>query len=204
MTYLKQKKPDLFITNILILINVLIIGSGAFMVPLWSDFVLKIGGNIQSAGQAVFVFYIVGGVLMCGVGRIEHHYQNDEWFMCFSQLIVFLSYLCYFFVRHIWQLYLVEIGLGIGGAFQTPVISSIYQRYFTQHQSALFWAVWNGFYNIAMGVGAFCGAFLVSHYGYRLMFSVLTTTAFVCLVVTLLLMMKITNLRFTELWKLKS
>lgn len=203
MPYFKQTKQNLFITNMLILINVMIIANGAFMTPLWSDFVLKIGGNIQTAGQAVLIFSMVIGIFTWVTGRIEHHYQNDEWFMCFSALIVFLSYLGYFFVHHPWQLYLVEIGLGIGGAFQSPVICALYQRHFTQDQSSYFWAIWNGCYNIGIGIGAMLGAFLVAHYSYTIMFVILAATSFVCFVLNILLMMKIKRVGFTTIWRLK-
>lgn len=203
MTYFKQNKNNLFITNTLILLNVLIIAAGAFMTPLWSDFVLKIGGNIQTAGQAVLIFSMAVGIFMCFAGYIQHHCQNDEWFMCFSALVVFIAYMGYFFVHHPWQLYLVEIALGLGGALQSPVICAIYQRYFTQQQSSLFWAIWNGFYQIAVGIGALIGAFLVAHFNYTVMFGVLTAAAGLSLVITVLLMMKIKQTSFFKLWILK-
>lgn len=196
MAYLQQPRDKLTITNVLILINSLIIMAGAFMTPLWSNFVLQIGGNLQTAGIAIAIFSIVIGGFMCLAGKIEHHYQHDEWFMISSQCVVLLSYIGYFFVHHPWQLYLVEMGLGIGGAFQSPAICAIYQRYFTQKQSALFWAVWNGFYNIAMGSGALLAAVLVSYFNYKTMFAVLTGVAALCLFVTIGLMMKIQGKNF--------
>lgn len=204
MPYFKQSKSNLFITNILILINVIIIADGAFMTPLWSDFVLRIGGDIQTAGQAVLIFSMVIGIFMWVAGIIEHHYQNDEWFMCFSALIIFIAYLGYFFVHHPWQLYLVEIALGIGGAFQSPVICALYQRYFTQEQSSFFWAIWNGFYNIGMGIGAMLAAFLVAHYSYHLMFTVLSITAGINLLINIWLMMRIKKVGMFKIWKLKN
>lgn len=203
MPYFKQSKNHLFITNILILINVIIIADGAFMTPLWSDFVLRIGGDIQTAGEAVLVFSMAIGIFMWVAGVIEHYYQNDEWFMCFSALIVFIAYLGYFFVHHPWQLYLVEIALGIGGAFQSPVICALYQRYFTQEQSSFFWAIWNGFYNIGMGIGAMLAAFLVAHYSYNLMFTVLGATAGINLLINIWLMMRIKKVGIFAVWKLK-
>ena len=204
MTYFKQPKAHLFITNALIAINVMIIASAAFMTPLWSDFVLKIGGDLQTAGIAVSIFSVVIGVFMCIAGKIEHHYQNDEWFMCFSQLIVFLSYTAYLFVHHPWQLYLVQVGLGIGGAFQTPVICAIYQRYFTQKESAMFWAIWNGFFNIAIGSGALISSVLVAHFDYTIMFKSLSALAGICLIANIILMMHIRKASFFEVLTLKS
>ncbi len=204
MPYFQQNKNNLFITNILILINVIIIADGAFMTPLWSDFVLKIGGNIQTAGQAVLIFSMAIGIFTWIAGWIEHHYQNDEWFMCFSALWIFIAYLGYFFVHTPSQLYLVEIALGIGGAFQSPAICALYQRYFTQQQSSLFWAIWNGFYNIGMGIGAMLAAFLVAHFNYTLMFTVLSITAGLNLLINIFLMMKIKNIGFFGVWKIKT
>ncbi len=202
MSYLKQPRAQLFITNALIAINVMIIASAAFMTPLWSNFVLQIGGNLQTAGIAVSIFSVVIGVFMCIAGRIEHHYQNDEWFMCFSQLIVFLSYTAYLWVHHPWQLYLVQVGLGIGGAFQTPVICAIYQRYFSQKESALFWSIWNGFFNIAIGAGALISSLLVAHFNYLIMFRSLSALAGICLLANILLMMHIRQVGLFEVLRL--
>jgi predicted MFS family arabinose efflux permease len=203
MSYFKQSKHNLFITNALIAINVMIIASGGFMTPLWSNFVLNIGGDLQTAGIAVSIFSVVIGVFMCIAGWIENRYQNDEWFMCFSQLIVFLSYSAYLWVQHPWQLYLVQVGLGIGGAFQTPVICAIYQRYFTQKESTLFWAIWNGFFNIALGAGALVSSLLVAHFNYRTMFISLSSLAGICLISNILLMMHIRKASLTEILILK-
>ena len=203
MAHFKKTKKNLFIINALIFINILIIADGGFMTPLWSNFVISIGGNLETAGQAVLVFSMAIGVFMWVAGTIEHRCQNDEWFMCFSSLIVFLSYLGYFFVHHPWQLYLVQIGLGIGGAFQTPVICAIYQRHFKQKDSSLYWAIWNGFFNIALGIGAVSSAFLVSHFSYQVMFSTLAGTAGTVMVLTTLLMMHMRKASLIQIWTLK-
>ena len=203
MTYLTQPKANLKITNGLILINMLIIAAGSFMTPLWSNFVLKIGGNLQTAGIAICIFSIVIGVFTWVAGKIEHYYQNDEWFMCSSQFLVFISYLGYFFVHRPWQLYLVEIGLGLGGAFQSPVICAIYQRYFSQKQSAFFWAVWNGSYNIAIGAGALLSSILVAHFSYTVMFTILSIIAGLCLLTNIVYMMKIRQSGLIEVLTLR-
>jgi predicted MFS family arabinose efflux permease len=204
MSYFKQSRANLFVTNALIAINVMIIASGGFMTPLWSNFVLKIGGDLQTAGIAVSIFSVVIGVFMCIAGWIEHRYQNDEWFMCFSQLIVFGSYTAYLFVQHPWQLYLVQVGLGIGGAFQTPVICAIYQRYFSQKESTLFWAIWNGFFNIALGAGALVSSLLVAHFNYQIMFKSLSALAGICLLANIALMMHIRKVGLLEILSLRA
>lgn len=199
MPYLKQKKPILFITNMLIFINVLIIMASAFMMPLWSSFVTEIGGDLETAGLAICLFSMMVGLLMCLAGKIEHYYQNDEWFMWSSQLIVTLSYTGYLWVAHPWQLYLLQVALALGISFQTPVICAIYQRYFKQEQSALFWAVWNGFFYVATGLGALISATLVKHFNYKLMFFCLSILSTACLIITFYLMMHIKKVGFFEL-----
>ena len=140
---------------------------------------------------------------MCIAGKIEHYYQNDEWFMWASQLVVTISYSGYLFVHHPWQLYLVQVGLALGISFQTPVICALYQRYFTQEQSALFWAVWNGFFYLATGLGALISSILVKHFDYHVMFTALTYFSILCLIVTIGLMMHIKKVSFWKLLILK-
>lgn len=170
----------------LIVINVFIIVSANFLVPLWGDFVQHIGGDIRVAGNAICVFSIVIGVLTCFAAKLESMVKKDEWFLVASSVWMTLSFAGYFFVHHPWQLYLVQISLGLAGSFQCPAIYSLYHRYLPINQSAFHWGIWNGFYNIAYGTGALLGAYILHRFSFNAVFSVMLTISFAGLATTII------------------
>lgn len=176
-----MNRTQRFFCSSYILINFLIIVSGGFMMPLWSDFVKHIGGDVRTAGKAVLLFSMVIGVMTCIAGNIESRLNKDRFFMVASQAVMCLGYFGYFFVKHPYQLYMVQIILGVGGAFQSPVLCSLYQKSIPQDKTSHYWGIWNGLYQVAMGIGAILGAYIVHHTGYTDMFVAMFSVSVACL-----------------------
>jgi len=174
----------------LIIINVVVIIAGGFLTPLWAGFVEKIGGNIITAGNAICIFSIVIGLLTCVAAKIENDYHKDEFFLVFSQVFMAIGYLGYFWVHHPWQLYLVEIWLGLGGAIQAPALYSLYQQYMPKDKGTLNWGIWNGFYNIAMGIGALISAYIANYFGFTGVFFVLFLVALLGVILSIIVAKK--------------
>ncbi len=175
-------RKNIFWLRGLILVNLLVIIAAGFMMPLWSNFVQHIGGDLRTAGNAIAIFSVVIGLVTCIAGHIESRLQKDALFLVLSQLVLCLGYLGYFFVAHPWQLYLVQVILGVGGAFQSPVLCALYHQHIPSHQSAHYWGIWNGFYQIAIGIGALFGAYVAHHFGFYWMFVGLEIVSLLCLV----------------------
>ena len=173
------------------IVNILIITAAGFMMPLWGDFVQRIGGDVRTAGNAICIFSIVIGLLTILAGRIEDKYNKNEFFVVFAQFIMMLAYAGYFFVVHPWQLYLIQFVLGLAGAFQAPAIYSLYHRYIPATKNSSYWGAWAGFYNISIGIGALFAAYIVHHFGFNTMFTLLFCIAFVGFVVSLVVMSQI-------------
>lgn len=170
-----------FLVRFYIVLNTVIILNGAFMTPLWSNFVMQIGGDLRTAGKAVLLFSMVLGVVTCIAGNIQSRFNKDHFFMIASQCVVCLGYAGYFFVKNAMDLYIVQIVLGLGCAFQSPVLCALYQRYIPTNETNHYWGIWNGFYQIAVGVGALLGAYLVHRFGYQAMFLAMLVISLLCL-----------------------
>jgi predicted MFS family arabinose efflux permease len=176
-----MSKTHRFFIAAYIFINALIIVNAGFMMPLWSDFVKHIGGDIRTAGNAVLLFSIVIGGVTCIAGNIESRIKKDRFFMIASQAVMCVGYFGYFFVKHPYQLYMVQVVLGLGGAFQSPVLCSLYQKSIPQNKTSHYWGIWNGLYQVAMGIGALLGAYIVHHTGYFDMFGAMFAVSIACL-----------------------
>jgi len=175
----------LYFVILLNIINILIIFIAGFMMPIWGDFVQHIGGDVRTAGNAIGIFSIIIGVLTFITGKIESRFRHDISFVVITQGVMTLCIIGYLFVAHPWQLYTIQVLLGIAGAFQVPALYALYHHHMPEEGATFYWGVWNGFYNISIGIGAFISAYLVHHFGFTTMFSVLALLSSACFFLTL-------------------
>lgn len=171
----------------LIVINILAVIDMGFMMPIWSNFMHYIGGDVRTAGKAILTFSIVIGVVTCFAGHIESRHRNDALYLIASQAVMCLGYFGYLWVHSPAMLYGVQVVLGIGGAFQSPVLCALYQHYMPKDKVNLFWGVWNGFYQIAIGIGALVSAYIVHHIGFHGMFVTMFAISIGCLALSTLI-----------------
>lgn len=172
-----------FILKTFIFINFLIILAAGFMMPVWAEFVQKIHGNIQTAGNAICIFSIILGFFTWIAAKIENQIKQEKLILIISQAFFALSYLGYFWVKSPTDLYLVQICLGLSSAIQVPALFSLYEKYIPRAETTFYWGVWAGSYNIAIGIGALISAYLVHHYGFKIMFGALFSVAVLCFIV---------------------
>ena len=177
-------KP-LYFVILLNVMNILIVLITGFMMPIWGDFVAHLGGNIRTAGNAIGIFSLIIGALTFITGKIESHVKRDIDFVIITQGIMTLCIAGYLIIDHIWQLYTLQALLGIAGAFQVPALYALYHRYMPQEGTTLYWGIWNGFYNLAIGFGAWLSAYLVHHFGFNVMFTTLTALSTLCFIVSI-------------------
>lgn len=175
----------------LIVINFLIILAAGFMTPVWADFVKRIGGDVRTAGNAICIFSIVIGFCTWIAAKIENHFQKHEAVMIISQALFVLSYLGYFFVHSPYELYAVQVFLGLAGAIQVPALYAIYERYIPRGQSTFYWGVFAGTYNIALGLGALLSAYTVHRFNFTFMLFTLALCSAICLGFIIMVMRKI-------------
>jgi len=187
-------KPHYFMKP-LIAINVFIIVTSSFLMPLWAKFVMHIGGDLRTACIAICVFSIVIGIFTIIASRIEHSFRHYENFIAITSLLFTLTYCGYFFVSHPWQLYLIQVILGLCGAFQCPALFALYHFYMPKTHSGFHWGIWNGFYNISVGVGALMSAYIAYHFGFTAVFATLVGFSLVGNIYTIFAMHQMKNFR---------
>lgn len=140
--------------SLLIILNSFIIIASAFLMPLWAPFMAHIGGDVRTAGVAICIFSIIMGISTMLVAKLTQTFKLEIPFLWISALIVAISYGGYLLVSSPIELYLVQLILGLGCALQTPPLYAIYQRQMNPQESTFGWGVWNGTYNISIGVAA--------------------------------------------------
>ena len=190
-----RKKITYYLMSLLIVLNIIIIGTANFITPVWAKFVQSIGGDLRTAGNAIGIFAIILGIFTYLAGMIENKLQKNELFLVLTQGMFAIGYLGYLLIHHAWQLYLIQIWLGLAGAFQAPALYSLYQSYIPREKVTWAWGLWNASFNVAMGLGALAGSYLVSLTDFNIMFIFLSATAFSGLILAFIIRLQI--LKFT-------
>lgn len=143
-------------------------GSGLFF-PIFAVFSEKVGGDITDAGIAAAIFIFVTSILEYPIGKLLDHY-HEKFFIVgdyFLEAIVFLGYA---FVQNIWQLFLLQIILGVANAIGDPAWESLYGKSTTKKNSGSAWANSHFFIGIFNAAGILLGAYLVNIYGFSAVF----------------------------------
>ncbi|OGT31833.1 MAG: hypothetical protein A3E87_02560 [Gammaproteobacteria bacterium RIFCSPHIGHO2_12_FULL_35_23] len=174
----KTLQTTYYFMLLLILLNIVIICTANFITPVWAKFVAHIHGNLRTAGNAIGLFAIILGLFTFVAGAIENRLQKNELFLVISQGMFVTGYICFLLIHYPWQLYILQAWLGLAGAIQAPALYSLYQKYMPKHQTTMAWGLWNGCFNLAVGIGAFAGSYLVSLAGFKWMFIILSTFSF--------------------------
>lgn len=166
--------------KILLLSDGLFILAAASLGPIYAIFVEEVGGDILTAGISFAIFAFVMGILILILGRIEDTILKETELWIFAgYLILAFGFFSYSFVKFPWQLFIVQIILGIGEAIQTPAYSAVYSRHLEPKRYAFQWGAWDATRNFATAIGAVVGAVLVTLFGFKILFVIMGTLALI-------------------------
>jgi len=143
-------------------------GAGLFF-PIFAVFSTQIGGDITDAGIAAAIFILATSVLEYPVGKLLDRYHEKFFIVAdyFLEAVVFIGYI---FVQNIWQLFALQILLGIANAIGDPAWESLYGRSSPKKHSGSMWANSHLYIGIFNAIGILIGSYLVSMYGFSSVF----------------------------------
>lgn len=160
-------------------IKALLLISGLFMFafgmfgPIYAIFVEKVGGGITVASGSWAVFLGVSGILTFLAGKYESRMKETELAIMWSQYIIGIAYIMYYFTDTVLMLYLTQIVLGIGEALFWPAFHSLYGKHVDHTKSAEQWGIYDGLAYIVPAISAALGGWLVESYGFNLVFLIM-------------------------------
>lgn len=147
--------------------------------PIYAIYVQKIGGDILAAGTAWALFTIISGVGILLMGRIQDSIAKEKPMIVIGYAIDSMAFLGYYFVSNVWQLFLVQILLGIGTVVKTPAYDSFYTRYLEKGKFASQWAAREASWYIITGIAALAGALLAKFYDFKVLFLAMFLTSLI-------------------------
>lgn len=176
----KQKRKSILNSALLVLLVVSGIFTFAFNMfsPIFAIFVEKIGGSLTTASNASAIFLAVSGILTFIASKYENKMKEKELAIIWSQVILGLGYLLYFFCNGEAMLYLIQIILGIAEALYWPAFHALYAAHTDSSKSFTQWGVYDGLAYIFPSIGAALGGWLVAAYGFGSIFLVMAVLSF--------------------------
>jgi MFS family permease len=169
----------------------------AMLTPIYAIFVQDIGGDILSASGAWALFTLTSGVLILLFGRLEDKASKKgiqhQKFITLGYFIRSLAFIGYFFVTNTFQLFAVQVLLGIGFAASIPAYDSLYSKFLSKGHYATEWSAWEGMNMIVAAIGAVIGGVIANFFGFKTLFLVMFTSSLIGLVISTFLNPKISG-----------
>jgi len=139
--------------------------------PLFAVFANKIGGDMLDITWAWGVFLLVSGSLIIVVGKISNKLINRNALIFTGYLLNTFFTFSYLLIDSPWELFFVQIGLGIASALATPTWDGFYaevEEKLGEKDNA--WGLADGEKDILMGIGIFTGGIIVSLFSFDSLF----------------------------------
>jgi len=164
--------------RILLTTNGLILIAGAMIGPIYALFVEKIGGDLLDASYAFGAYALAAGITTLISGRYADKLKENELIVVFGYGIMGLAFFGYTLVSSIWSLLIVQIIIGLGEAIYSPAFDAIYSKHLDGRKSGREWGAWESINYFTIALGAITGGFLVTLFGFNVMFIVMGLLSF--------------------------
>lgn len=139
------------------------------------------GGSVAVAGLASTIYFLVKSVVQVPVARwidLRRGEKDDYWIMILGSILITLSAFAYVLVRYPWQLYLVQVLYGLGGALSYPSWLAIFTRHIDKNEEGLEWSLYYTATDLGAALTAGLGGLMAERLGFiPLFFTVGTMSA---------------------------
>lgn len=164
--------------KILLTTNALILFAAAMIGPIYALFVQEIGGDLLDASLAGGVFALAAGLTTLISGRFSDKMKENELVMVLGYLIIGIGFFLYLFVNSMWFLLVIQILIGFGEAIYSPAFDALYSKHLNKEKSGFQWGAWESINYFTMAISAILGGYLVTEFGFKILFIIMS---FLCL-----------------------
>lgn len=135
------------VIRFLIISDVLVIGAAGMLGPIFAFFIKNFiqGGNEQVAGIAAAIFLITKSVFQIPIATVidKIRGEKDDFnIMVPFSILMSLTPLLYLVISQPWQLYLVQLLLGLFTAMTFPSYMAIFTRHIDKTKEGIEWGVY--------------------------------------------------------------
>jgi MFS family permease len=160
----------------LILSDLFILGSFGLIQPIFAVFMLQgiNGASIISIGIATALQLLAKGFFQIIVAKwtdAEPGNRRELITLFIGSILMGLAPFGYIISTEIWQVFILQIVYGLGGALAFPGWIVIYSRYTRQEKAGYEWSVYNTVISFGTAAAAFLGASLAELFSFQLLFA---------------------------------
>lgn len=168
--------------RILITSDMLIVGAIGMFAPLYALFVENkiVGANEFVIGLSISIYLVSRSVLQIPLATIIDKIKgekDDYLFLVLFSALMGVTHLGFLFVNRVWQLFLIQMLLGIFTAITYPSYMAIFTRHVDSNMEGTEWGVYYTFTDLSSAALAALGGFLANSYGYNAL--IITVSALV-------------------------
>ena len=163
------------IIKILISSSFIWVSGSGLIAPIFAIFITRqiIGGDIKLVGFASAIYSISFCVLRLPSAKWVDKKMNDIQrlhLLIFSGILVAFGYILYTLIYLPWQMYLVQILMGIGVALNASPFMSLFTRSIDKGEESFEWGISAVVTTGGQAIAAALGGILVARFGFNFVF----------------------------------
>jgi len=163
------------VIKVLTLSDVVLLTGLGFIAPIFAIFITDRieGGNVQVAGFAAAVYWVVKSILQIPLGnyldRVKGE-KDDLWFVVIGNILAAAAVFGYIFSSFPWHIYLCQGIYSLGMAMNIPGWCAIFTRHIDKGKEAFEWSTRSTFIGIGAGASGALGGIIASTFGFNILF----------------------------------
>jgi len=172
-----------FVIKILIFSDFLIWSSYQFLAPIFAIFITdRINqSSIETVGLASAIYLISKSIFEIPVGAYidKSKSEKDDLYTAISgTILASLVFFAFTFIGSVWELYVLQIFMGLANALAFPGWYSIFTKHIDKEKAAFEWSLYDVLLGIGMAAAAAIGGVLAEQFGFNLVFIIIGAATF--------------------------
>ncbi|MFA6982021.1 MAG: MFS transporter [Patescibacteria group bacterium] len=173
-----HKKHNLFLFKInplirlLIFSDMIIVGAMGMFSPLYALFVTEYieGANEFTIGLSISIYLVARSIFQIPLATLLDRIKgekDDYYIMVLGSVIVGILHFAYLGISTIWELYTLQMLLGVFSAITYPAYMALFTRHIDKDMEGTEWGVYYTFIDLGSAALATLGGYIANEYGYN-------------------------------------
>lgn len=162
--------------KIILVTNVFVLIAAAMLAPIYAVYVDGIGGDLLDAGVAMSLFAVAAGVTSLVAGTVADKIKHKHVLVGVGYLLNGGGFAAHAFVDSVWQLFAVQVFVGLVQASYDPVFDGLYTKFIGNVKRASSrWSLWEAGNYFSVAIGSVVGAAVVAYTSFQTLFMLMAT-----------------------------
>ena len=175
--------------KILILSDMLIVGASGMFAPFYALYVEEFlpQASVVVIGISMSIYLVSRSILQIPIATIVDKIKgekDDYYFMVLFSILSGALYFSFLYITQIWQLYLVQVLLGLFTAITYPSYMAIFTRHIDPHMEGTEWGVYYTFVDLSSAAFAAIAGYIADSWGYA---NLIVVVSLLCILGALIL-----------------